>query len=392
MGTTGRRVAAVLAAMAALGWFAWALRPEPVRVETARAETGELLVTIDEEGELRARDRYVVAAPVAGRLERIALRDGDAVAAGAELARIWPLPLSPRERAEQGARLAAAGAAVAEAEARLARADTEHRQARRERARVEALVAAGYVSAQAAEQARAEESARGDERAAARSRVEVARAERAAVAATLIALEAQAGAARSVPVLAPAAARVLRIVDRSERVVAAGAPLLTLGDPAQLEAVVDLLSQDAVRVRPGMAMRVAGWGGERVLAATVRSVEPFAFTKVSALGVEEQRVNVVADLAEPSGPLGDGYRFEARIVVGRSAAALRVPLGALFQDGERWALFEVSDGRAWRREVTVGLRNAVHAEILDGLAAGAEVVRHPDNAVGDGLRVRSARN
>lgn len=389
MGMTGRRLAVALAVAAVIGWFVWALRPAPVVVEVARATTGELRVTIDEEGELRARDRYVLAAPVAGRLARIALRDGDPVAAGEVVAEIWPLPLSAREREEQTARVAAATAAVTEAQARLARAATDHRQAERERVRVDALVARGYVSPQAAEQLRSDETAKGNELAAARARVGVAKAELTAARATLLALRALGEGARRVPVVSPVAGRVLRIVDRSERVVAAGTPLATLGDARRLEAVVDLLSQDAVRVRPGMPMLIEGWGGEGALTAVVRTVEPFAFTKVSALGVEEQRVNVVADLADAPEPLGDGYRFEGRIVVDRREAAVKVPASALARNGDGWQLFVVEGGVARLRGVRVGLRNAEEAQITDGLTAGTSVVRHPGNALADGLRVET---
>jgi HlyD family secretion protein len=201
----------------------------------------------------------------------------------------------------------------------------------------------------------------------------------------LLALDEKPGGA--VAVRSPVAGRILRITEKSERVVAAGAPLLTLGDPQKLEIVVDVLSQDAVKVRPGMDMLIEGWGGGRTLHARVRTVEPYAFTKVSALGVEEQRVNIVGDFVDPPGPLGDGYRVEARIVAWRADQVLKVPVSALFRQGEAWAVFVVEGGRARLRMVEPGQRGAQEAEIRSGLREGETVVRHPANELKDGARV-----
>jgi len=181
----------------------------------------------------------------------------------------------------------------------------------------------------------------------------------------------------------------LRLPEKSERVVASGTPLLVLGDPTRLEGIVDALSTDAVRVRPGMPVLLEGWGGDRPLRAVVRVVEPYAFTKVSALGVEEQRVNVVADFVDPPGPLGDAYRVDARIVVWSADKVLKAPASVLFRSGNGWAAFVVDGGRARRREVRVGERSAREAQILGGLKAGDLVIRYPSNEISDGIRVRA---
>jgi HlyD family secretion protein len=363
-----------------------ALMPKPLVVELATVEAGTLQVTVDEDGETRARDRYVVAAPAAGRVSRIDLRDGDAVAQGQPVAELWPLPLSSRERAEQLARIAAAEAALREAQSRSARSEADLAQRRRERVRTDDLVSNRFVSPQAAEQARSAETLAAEETAAAKARVRAAAADLEAARAALLAIDAgRAGGA--VTIRAPVASRVLRIPERSERVVVAGTGLMTLGDPARLEVVVDVLSQDAVKVRPGMPVLLEGWGGPKALRAQVRTVEPFAFTKVSALGVEEQRANIVADFVDPPGALGDGYRVEARIVVWSADNVLKVPASALFRQGEKWAAFVEESGRARLRQVEVGQRSALEAQILEGLKAGEQVVRHPSNTIEDGTRV-----
>jgi HlyD family secretion protein len=387
MKTLWKRLFYALAVLAVLILVVLALRPEPQAVETAAVRSGGIQVTIDEDGETRARDRYVIAAPVAGRVARIALRDGDAVSASQLVAELRPLPLSAREREEQLARIAAAEAALREADARAHRARADNVQKRRERARADNLVKQKFVSPQVAEQAWVAESTASNELHAAEARLRAAEADLRAARAALLAIDAgSAGAA--IELRAPVAGRVLRIPERSERVVAAGEPLMTLGDPGGLEVVVDVLSQDAVRIRPGMPVLIEGWGGDRVLQGRVRLVEPFAFTKVSALGVEEQRVNVVADILDAPPALGDAYRIEARFVVAAADRVLMVPASALFRDGERWGVFVVEGNAARLRPVEIGLRNALEAEIRSGLGEGETVVRHPANTLSDGARVR----
>ena len=376
-----------------LALLTYALVPSPITVDVAAAARGTLVVTVDEDGETRARDRFVVSAPVAGRVTRIDLREGDPVAVDQVVAQIWTLPLSAREREEQLARIVATEALERESEERVRRVETDYAQARRDRERIEQLARQGIVSQREAEQAivgertqaNALEEARLRERSAAAD-AEVARAARLALA------EHQDGPEGSVRVRAPVAGRVLRIPERSERVVQAGTPLLVLGDPSRLEVVLDVLSTEAVKVEPGMEVLLEGWGEERTLRAQVRVVEPFAFTKVSALGVEEQRVNVVADFVDSPGRLADAYRVDARIVVWRNDDVLTVPASAVFRRGVGTSVFVVEGGRARRRPVTIGHRSPTAVEILHGLRAGETVIRHPSNDVDDGVRVRSYRD
>ena len=373
---------------AAMGAVALMLAPAPVAVEVTRVGAGPLQVTVDEDGETRARDRFVLSAPVAGRVARIELREGDRVARDQAVAELWPLPLSAREREEQLARIVAAEALLREASERMRHAQSDHEQARREWLRMEKLVAGELVSRQDAEQARVAETTSANELEAARFRMRSAEADLSAARAALLALDsARAGSAR-IPVRSPVAGKVLRLSEKSERVVAAGAPLIIIGDPAHLEIVIDLLSTDAVKVKPGMPVMLEGWGGDKPLRAQVRVVEPYGFTKVSALGVEEQRVNVIADFVDPPGTLGDGYRVEAKIIIWRADSVLKVPVSALFRKGDAWAVFVVDGGRAKQREVRIGQRGELEAEVLQGLKEGETVIRHPSNDISDGARIR----
>ncbi|MCZ7559142.1 MAG: efflux RND transporter periplasmic adaptor subunit [Burkholderiaceae bacterium] len=380
-----RTIAYLAGALAIAALAAWVLRPEPIEVELARAAKGPMEVTVEDQGEMRSHDRFTIVAPVAGRLMRIETRDGDRVDENQVVANIAPAPLGARERSEWNARVAAAEALEREAVEGTRRAQESLAQARRERERVERLVADGFVSAQAADKARSDETEAAIEADAARFRARSAAAD---VRVARSALIAQApGAPALVPVRAPMAGRVLRVPDQSERVVVAGEPLMTIGDQSRLEAVIELLSSEAVKVSPGMPVRIEGWGGLEPLRAKVRLVEPFAFTKVSALGVEEKRANVIADLLDPPGPLGDGYRIEGRIVIWSAADVLRAPASAAFRCDQGWCVFVVEDGRARRRAVRIGQRNELEVQLLDAVAEGEALVRHPGNDLADGARV-----
>ncbi len=396
MKITGRRVVLAALAAAALAATVLALLPSPLPVETAPAATGPLTVSIDEEGRTSARDRYTVAAPTAGRLERVELRAGDSVTRGQVLAVLHLAPLDPREREAAGGRLRAAEALRLEAIENLARAKADAAQATRDRERAKQLYEKGYSALQELEQAASAETAAAKGAEAARFRVEAAASEVAVAKAALLAGEGGvADERRRISLRAPVDGRVLRVLEQSERVVPAGTPILEIGDASRLEIVIEVLSTDAVRVRPGMPVNLAGWGGEGTLPATVRTVEPAAFTKVSALGVEEQRVRVIADIAGPPGPLGDGYRVEARIVTWSADAVLKVPASAIFRRaavraarrGEGGWRFVVADDRARLRPVEPGHRTAAEVEILKGVAAGELVVLHPQNELSDGVRV-----
>ena len=376
----------------AIGAIAWGFVPSPIPVEATVVRRGPLQVTVDEDAETRAHDRYVVSAPVAGRVSRIELHEGDAVRAGQVVARLWPAPLTVREREVQLARVAAAEALEREALERVRHAEADSEQSKRERQRVDRLVREGFMSPQGAEQSRVQETTSANELQAARFRARAAQADAEAARAVLLAVSGDRGAAHVViPVRAAADGKVLRIPDKSERVVSPGAPLLIVGDPGRLEVVIDLLSTEAVKVKPGMPVLLDGWGGDRPLQARVRLVEPLAFTKVSALGVEEQRVNVIADFVDAPGTLGDAYRVEAHVVLWSGDDVLKVPASALFRRGENWNVFVVDGARAQRREVRIGHRGSLEVEIVEGLGAGEQVMRHPSNDVEEGRRVRVMR-
>ncbi len=376
------------AALLALTGLWLALRAGPVEVDVVVAERGPLEVTVDEDGETRAHDRFVISAPVAGRVSRIELHEGDLVAQDQVVAEIGSLPLSAREREEQLSRIRAAEALQSQAAERLRHAEAEALQARRERDRVEQLAKSGFASQQERETAALLARTSANELEAARFLLRATEADAEAARAALLAIDAARGKGALVRVSAPVAGKVLRIPEKSERVVAAGTPLVTIGDPAALEIVIDLLSNEAVKVVPGMPVRLTGWGGDRPLRARVRLVEPYGFTKVSALGVEEQRVNVIADFVDPPGALGDGYRVDAQIVLWSGDDVLRVPSSAPFRHGDGWSAFVVEGGRARRRALTLGQRGALAVEVKDGLAPGDVVIRQPPNDVDDGVRVR----
>ncbi|HOA92496.1 MAG TPA: efflux RND transporter periplasmic adaptor subunit [Quisquiliibacterium sp.] len=380
---TLKRVLLAVVAIALVALLVVLWMPSPVEVDAAEVQAGPMRVTVDDQGETRSHDRFVLSAPVAGRLARIALHDGDAVTGGQVVAEIAPLPLSTREREEIVARVAAADALQREAEQRVRHADEDLAQAQRELERTRRLVAEKFVAPQAAERAQNLERTAASEAEAARQRARAAAADAQAARAGLAATR----AGGLVQVRAPMAGRILRVHDASERVVAAGTPLMVVGDLAHLEVVVELLSSDAVKVAAGMPVLIDGWGGDRALRATVRRVEPYAVTKVSALGIEEKRVNVVADFVDPPGAIGDGYRITARIVVWQAEQVLKVPVSALFRCAEAWCVFVVDGGRARRRTVEIGQRNLTEAEVRAGLEAGMRVIRYPSNAVEEGVRV-----
>jgi HlyD family secretion protein len=395
-----RRIAALAAALGfvALAW--WAMRPAAVPVEIGAVTRGPLQLSVDEEGETRVRQRFVVAAPATGRLLRVALDEGDAVAVDDVVAQIVPAPLDPRDRAAAEARLEAAEDARRGAEARASLAQAALAQAERDLERAERLREAGARSDEEVERARLERTRTLREREAARFATAAAEHEADAARAVLMASRANpnelalvddpcATPGVCIDVRAPVAGHVLRVHEESERVVLSGAPLLELGDPKAIEIVVDVLSADAVKIRPGAELWVEDWGGDRPLRATVRRVEPSGFTKVSALGVEEQRVNVIGDFADTPDGLGDGFRIEARIVVWQADDVLRVPSSALFRHGDGWAVFVMDGGVARRREVEVGARGPFEAELRGGLEEGESVVLHPSDRLGEGVRVKA---
>lgn len=361
------------------------LRGGAVEVETDRAVRGDLSVTIDEDGRVRVRDRYVVASPVTGRVERIELREGDAVARGQVLARVAPPPLDARTREEARARIAAAEARLGEATARLAQARSARDQAVEAWRRREAIAGMGALSEEERQRFRTD-AALAEEAVTAAEAVE--RAVRAELAAARASLAGERAGA-TLDVIAPVAGRVLRIPVRSERVVGAGEILVELGIEDVLEVVVDVLSADAVRIDPGARAWLEGWGGDSALLARVALVEPSAFTRVSALGVEEQRVNVILQLPDAPPALGDGYRVEARIEVWSGENRLLASAAAIFRRGEQWHVFAVRSGRARLAPLRLGARGTLAVEVLEGLEEGDVVVLYPSDRVSDGVRVRA---
>jgi HlyD family secretion protein len=385
-----RNLLVVLLAAVVGGMIAYALWPSAILVEMARVTRGPLRVTVDQEGETRVQDRFVISSPVPGRLVRVDLEDGDPVSRNEIVARIDPLPLNQRERQEVRARVEAAEANLRQAKAREARARADAAQARRDRDRAEQLARERVISSQALDQARNADVTAAEELSAAEYASQAAASEVKVARAGLVGLDEVPGKPRPlIELRSPVAGRVLRVTEKSERVVSAGTSILVLGEPGKLEIVADVLSTDAVKIHPGDPVLLTGWGGDYSLRARVRLVEPGGFTKVSALGVEEQRVNVISDFVDSSGSLGDGYRVEAHIVVWSGKNVLQVPLSALFRRGSRWSTFVIAGGRAAARDVQIGHRNESEAEILGGLSEGEQVILHPPNQLADGMRVRT---
>lgn len=397
---------AILGMAGAAGVFL-GFRQQPVPVETARAAFGPLRVTVEEEGKTRLRSRYIVSAPVSGYARRLRWKEGDAVGGGQVIAVIEPpksIVLDSRTRDQNEARVRAAEAAVVVSEARVRTAEGQIRVSqadldywRKQRDREDALRRSGDIAQErfdktVSEVTRLEATLAAAERAVqgARAEVESSRAELASARTSLRPAAVNTSGGELVNVIAPAGGRVIRVIRESEGTVNPGDGLIEIGNANALEVAVEVLSPDAVRIAPGTRVLLTRWGGENPLEARVRVIEPGGFTKVSALGVEEQRVRVVADIVSPEtewSRLGDGYRVEAAFVLWESERALNVPANCVFRHGNGWAVFAVEGGVARRRDVAIGHRNGVQVEITSGLKDGDEVVAHPDETVKDGLPV-----
>lgn len=384
-----RRLIPIAAALAVLAFLVWAFLPRPVEVELADVTLRPLEVAVEEEGEARIREVFTVSATIAGKLQRIGLHAGDEVTEGQPVASIGPAApvlLDSRSRA-----VAEATAAAAQAATDLARAQLDQAQATldfmtAEAARAKELNRKGTLSQRAYDNAIREERTA---RAAVSSAVANLAVREKELESALAVLRSDTGNGASccVEILAPVSGKVLRVLTESEQVVQPGTPILELGDPGNLEIVVDLLSRDAVRVAEGAVATVSGWGGPPV-AAVVDRVEPSAVTRVSALGIDEQRVTVVLRLSGPAEEwqgLGHGFRVIARIALWREEAVLTIPVGALFRDGSNWATYVLRDGRAALQHITLGERNEDHAQVLDGLAEGDRVILHPSDQVEPGV-------
>jgi HlyD family secretion protein len=375
----------------------YGFRPEPVLVEITEVKRGPLQLTVEEEGKTRVKDRYVVSAAVAGFARRVKLEVGDRVTQGQLLLSLEPLRpnvLDPRSRAEAAARVAAAEAVLNAAEERVRAATADAGYWEGQLGRTQMLYQSGDVSKEAfdravSETARVEASRRSAEHAVeeARSNLEAARAALRYSAASMPRITGELVAIR-----APSSGRVLKVVHKSEGVVNPGDPLLEVANARSLEIEVEVLSADAVRIAPGTRVLLERWGGNAPLEGRVRLGEPVAFTKISALGVEEQRVLVIVDLTSPPElweRLGDGYRVEARFILWEGQDVLQVPSSALFRHGHGWAVFTMQDGVARIRPVETDHRNGLAAELVSGLSVGEKVITHPDNSIKDGTPVKA---
>ncbi len=377
--------------------IAWAMWPKPVMVEVAELRKGPLLVTVDEEGKTRIKDVYTVSAPITGKLVRLSLEAGDRVrkdlTAVAIIEPMAPAFLDVRATRELEAQVEAGKAAVALAEAEVNQAAAELEFAESELARARALIKSKTISDRALERARIDADTRRASLARAKANLDVRKRELESARARLIgpeeAWKGETPSGCCVTVRAPVSGRVLRLIQESERVVAAGTALVDIGDPENLEIVVELLSVDAVKVREGATAAVEGWGGPPLIAKVTR-VEPAGFTKISALGIEEQRVRTILKLqngGEAAERLGHEFRVVVKINVYEAGNALRVPISALFRKRDQWTVYAVERGRARSVPVEIGQRNTAFAEVLKGLSERTVVVLHPSDRIADGVRI-----
>ncbi len=395
-------IVAIAAGVCAAAALAWAFAPRPVEVEVAGVAVGAFEQTIDEDGKTRLPERHVISAPLAGRLARITLREGDAVAAGAVVATLTPV-LSPlldeRSAREAQARVDGAQAQLARAGVRIERARVGVLQAQLELTRSEQLAQGGFIAPTKLDSDRLASQAAARELETAQQERHIAAHDLEQARAALMAMRQPASSAgRALAVTSPIAGQVLRVVQQSEGTVVQGTPLAEVGNLDRLEVIAELLTTDALRAQAGTPVRIERWGGPGVLDGRVKRVEPAAFTKISALGVEEQRVNVIIDITTPRAQwkaLGEAYRVSARIVVTAVNEALLVPASAVFplpdSDDHEMAAFVISNGRAKLTPVELAGRNGISAWVSGGLTAGAKVIVYPPTAVRDGVRVRERK-
>jgi HlyD family secretion protein len=372
------------------------LRPKPVEVELATVSRGPMSLSVLEEGKTRIRNRYLVTPPVLGFLERVPLRAGAPIVQGETvLARIHPEPaalLNPRTQSEAEARVSAADALIQQRQADLERAKSSAELAERELGRVSKLRKSGAVSEREFDTAELEATVRNRELRGAEFGLKIAEFERKqAEAALLQAQGANPPAGQAIEIKAPVTGYVLNVFEESARVITPGTQIMEVGDTRDLESEIELLSTDAATVQPGAKVAIERWGGDKPLRGSVTLVEPAAFTKVSALGVEEQRVKVRVDFMDPlpeQRQLGDRYRVEARIQTWQSDDVMRVPTGALFRRGNEWMCFVAQSGEATLQRVEVGHNNGLEAEVLGGLTEGQQVILHPPDLIVEGARIK----
>lgn len=387
-----KRIAFLAVIVALAVGFYYALREEPVAVDAEKVASGPMAVTLVQEGTTRIRNVYTISAPIAGHLARPLLVEGDPVKANSTvIASIHPLDpplIDQRTLAELRAQRDAANAAIAVATSEVARIEAELAHARREFERASRLATSGAIPEMTVQKTANDVAVLEAQLRAGNSSIVLRQAELANIEAKLKQPDSANDAGYCcIELKAPVDGVVLDVFAESEQAVIAGTKIIDVGDPSDLEISVDLLSTDAVQVKPGTRASIVDWGGDRPLAATVRRIDPSAFTKISALGIEEQRVNTILDLDETDVRLGHGFRVYAEIVLWQGQKVLQVPISALFRQGADWAVFLVEDGSAVRRKVSIGHMNDRTAEVLDGLAAGATVIVHPSDLVDDGSPV-----
>jgi HlyD family secretion protein len=395
-------IVALLLVLAGVVWFAW---PRPIPVDLATVTAAPMEVTIDDEAKTRVRHVYTVSAPISGKVLRISnpteahdisLHVGDKVVADETIVAIMQ-PTSPsfldiRSREELQAAVAAADAAVKLAEAEVRRIEAALAFSRQELQRAQSLAATNTISAKALDSAQLELATNEAALASTKAQLDIRRSEYALANARLIGPsdnDTLGSAGCCIQIRAPATGRVLRVLQESEAVVAAGTPLVEIGDALDLEIVADLLSTDAVQIKAGAQVRIDGWGGAPLQGAVTR-VEPEGFVKVSALGIEEQRVRTIIDFVDPPeawSALGNDFRVIVHVSLWSSDGALLVPVAALFRQGEEWAVFAVRDGRARTTVVTIDHRNERMAEVVSGLSPGDRVILHPSDRIEDGVAV-----
>ena len=389
-----RRMVGIAVALIVVGGLAWALWPRPLLVETASIDLQTIEVFVEEEGESRIKEVFTVSMPTSGRVRRLTLHAGDQVLAGKTvIAVIQPSPpslLDARARQIAQAAVKSADAAVAFASAQLAQSKAQLEFQKAEAARTAALFVRGAVSARTNDKSQLDRVAAEAAVESAMAALDLRRRELESARAALIeGTEADGSGTCCLDLLAPTTGQVLRVLSESEQVLAAGTALVELGDPANLEILVDLLSTDAVRVTPGADATIDGWGGAP-LTARVRRIDPSAFTRVSALGIEEQRVTVLLDLlGDPTTwrGLGDGYRVTARISLWRGQGLVGVPMGAIFRSGPDWAVYLAMEGRAVLRKIVLGEWNQTYAEVRSGLNVADRVILHPGDTIADGVAI-----
>jgi HlyD family secretion protein len=384
------RIIAVVTVLALAVVLALAFRPSPVPVETVSLRRGHLQEIVEEEGKTRMHDHFVLAASVTGQLRRVNLHAGDPVHAGEPVAWIDPSPIDPRQRAVLEAQLRTAVAAQKQADALAGRYQAEYRQAKEDLVRGEELFKQGIISKEQMDKAVTLEQVTLKQLQAATSGAESAAYQVEEARSALLVYQ-EGRSELPTAVVSPVDGRILKLIEQSERVVGPGTPIVEIGYEPRLEVVSDFLTRDAVRIKPGMPARIADWGGDSPIPARVRMVEPAGFTKISALGVEEQRVNVICDFEGDPQSLQDAYHVEVQVILWDADDVLLVPSSAVFRSGDEWSVFTVSDGRAHRSPIQIGHRGEDQWEVKEGLHARDVVIAHPSAEVRDGVRVRMHR-